>query len=197
MPLASRFAWRVAHSEAVVECVAASGVNGEVAVDIGRACYRTGFWLLLADIDQDAPGPELATVEDAVRCVDVGGMRAWRGQVALVAANPWAPYPVKLYKLLIAGDRPAQADALDAVIHYYRDRTERADRQQVATEIRRLVAVSGLSQRQFAALCGTSAPRLSTYVNGLVTPSASMMVRFARASESRQQQTHRARNTSA
>ena len=172
MPLASRFAGRVAHSEAIVEAVAESGVDRDTAVDAGCTCCHTGFWLLVADVDPEAPGPELTTVEDAVRCVDLGGMKAWRAQAAIVAANPWAPYPVELYKLLVAGDRPAAADALDALIQYYRVQAERQDRQQVATEIRRLVALSGLSQRRFAAHCGTSAPRLSTYVNGLVTPSA-------------------------
>ena len=39
------------------------------------------------------------------------------------------------------------------------------------------------TQREFAAMAGTSASRLSTYVNGLVTPSATMMVRIRRVSE--------------
>ena len=53
----------------------------------------------------------------------------------------------------------------------------------MAREIRELVAMSGLSQREFASMAGTSASRLSTYVNGLVTPSATMMVRIRRVSE--------------
>ncbi len=183
MPLASRFMWRVARCNTERE--------------VGRTCYRSAFWLLIADINPDAPGRELRTVEDAVKCADFGGLRAWRAQVAIVAGNPWAPYPVVLHEMLLTGDRPAPAAALDAVIKHYREISEREDRQLVAREIRRLVAVSGLSQRQFAAMCGTSAPRLSTYVNGLVTPSASMMVRFARVSERAQQQARRERDTSA
>ena len=38
--------------------------------------------------------------------------------------------------------------------------------------------MSGLTQRDFARRMGTSASRVSTYVNGLVTPSASMMIRI-------------------
>lgn len=80
---------------------------------------------------------------------------------------------------------------------HYRDLADRHDRQLVAREIRRLVAMSGLSQRQFAALCGTSAPRISTYVNGLVTPSAAMMVRFVRVSQLAQRQGRSARGSPA
>jgi len=197
MPLASRFTWRVAHAAEIVDALEASGFGRELALDIGHRCYRTGFWLVIADVDPDAPGPELTTVEDAVKCADSGGIQAWRAQVASVAANPWSPYPVELHRLLIDGERPAPADALDSAIKYYRYLSERRDRQLVAREIRRLVAVSGLSQRQFAALCGTSAPRVSTYVNGLVTPSASMMVRFTRVSEMAQRQARRPRSSSA
>ena len=155
---------------------------------IARRCSRSGYWLVTADVDPDAPGPELTTVEDVLSCADHGGITAWRSQVAIVAANPWAPYPAELHQLLVDGGRPSWPTSSRGVIKYYRTPSEQHDRQLVAREIRRLVAVSGLSQRQFAALCGTSAPRISTYVNGLVTPSAAMMVRFTRVSERAQRQ---------
>ena len=151
----------------------------------------------MADIDPASPGPQLTTVDDAVQCVDSGGIRAWRAQVAAVAANPWTPYATDLVTLLREGDRDGAADMLESAMRHYRDLAERHDRQLVAREIRRLVAMSGLSQRQFAALCGTSAPRISTYVNGLVTPSASMMVRFTRVSELAERQSRNARGSSA
>jgi len=197
MPWASRFTSRLARSAGMVDVLMAGGLERQGALEISSTCSSCGFWLVVADIDPEAPGPGLTTVEDAVRCADHGGIRGWRAQVAIVAANPWAAYPVELHRLLLAGDRQASAEALDAVIRYYRERSERHDRQLVAREIRRLVAVSGLSQRQFAAMCGTSAPRLSTYVNGLDTPAASMMVRFTRASERAQMLARAARDASA
>ena len=51
----------------------------------------------------------------------------------------------------------------------------------MASEVRRLIAASSLSRREFAARIGTSASRLSTYANGKVTPSAALMVRMRRA----------------
>ncbi len=197
MPLASRFALKLARTQRIVDSLVAEGAEPGTARAIARRCSRCGYWLVMADIDPASPGPQLTTVEVAVKCADSGGVRAWRAQVAAVAANPWAPYPTELLTLLRDGDRWAAASALELAIRYYRDLADRHDRQLVAREIRRLVAMSGLSQRQFAALCGTSAPRISTYVNGLVTPSAAMMVRFARVSELAQRQSRSARGSSA
>lgn len=196
-PLATRFAWQVARTAEIVDGLVASGLDVEKAREVGGRCHRSGFWLVVTDVDPDAPGPELTTVEDVARCADSGGVLGWRAQIAIVAANPWAPYPAELQGLLVDGGRPELATALDELVKHYRDLSEQRDRQLVAREIRRLVAVSGLSQRQFAALCGTSAPRLSTYVNGLVTPSAAMMVRFTRVSQHAQRQAERERVSTA
>jgi hypothetical protein len=196
-PLATRFVKRVARTAEIVDGLSVSGLDDEKAVEAAERCQHSGFWLVVTDVDPDAPGPALTTVEEILDCADQGGITAWRGQAAIIAASPWAPYPTELHQLLVAGGRPELAEAFDNLVKYYRDVSEQRDRQLVAREIRRLVAVSGLSQRQFAALAGTSAPRLSTYVNGLVTPSASMMVRFTRVSEHAQERARRERGSSA
>jgi hypothetical protein len=159
-------------------------VGDERAVAVGECCARAAFWLVMADINPSAHGQRLETVEDAVRCVDRGGIEAWRAQIAIIAAaGPWMPYSTTLRDLLLQGDRPTHGRAWEAAVGYYRAQAERRERQLVALEIRRLVAVSGCSQRQFASMVGTSAPRLSTYINGVVAPSATMMVRIRRISE--------------
>ena len=117
-----------------------------------------------------APGPILRTPEEVAWTWDNGGLRAWRGQVAIIASNPWAPYGNELKELALAANRPAPVHAIEEAVKVYRSRFERRERELVAREIRQLVAMSGLSQREFAAMAGTSASRLSTYVNGLVTP---------------------------
>jgi hypothetical protein len=197
MPLAGQLVRKLTRTRRIAESLLASGTGHESAHAIARRCSRAGYWLVMADVDPGSAGPPLATAEDAVRWADSGGIRAWRAQIAAVAANPWAPYATELSGMLRDGDRDGPADMVESAIKHYRDLAERHDRQLVAREIRRLVAMSGLSQRQFAALCGTSAPRISTYVNGLVTPSASMMVRFTRVSELAQRQSRNARGSSA
>jgi len=51
------------------------------------------------------------------------------------------------------------------------------------SEIREAVKRSGLSRAEFASQVGTSASRLSTYVSGKVTPSATLMLRIRRVAD--------------
>lgn len=55
---------------------------------------------------------------------------------------------------------------------------EESEREEVIRRIRRAIDATELSQADFAKLIGTSASRLSTYLSGGVTPSASMLVRI-------------------
>lgn len=61
-----------------------------------------------------------------------------------------------------------------------RHRWEQDARAEVANRLRSLLLRSGLTQRDFAAQLGTSASRLSTYLNGKVTPGADLLVRAER-----------------
>ena len=57
------------------------------------------------------------------------------------------------------------------------------DREHGAERVRQPVERSGLTQRDFAEVVGTSPSLLSTYASGKVTPSAAMLVRMERMSE--------------
>ena len=183
LPVATRMVMVLSLTDWIVEKLEDSGLEKEEATEIADRCYQAGFWLVLTDVDPSKPGPILRTPDEVVWTWDNGGLRAWRGQVAIIASNPWAPYGNELKELALAANRPAPVHAIDEAVKIYRSRYERRERELVAREIRQLVAMSGLSQREFAAMAGTSASRLSTYVNGLVTPSATMMVRIRRVSE--------------
>jgi ribosome-binding protein aMBF1 (putative translation factor) len=69
---------------------------------------------------------------------------------------------------------------MESVLSRARERTEAAERADVAAEIRQAIARSGLSRAEFASRIGTSASRLSTYASGKVTPSATLMLRIQR-----------------
>ena len=183
MPVATRMVMILSLTDWIIESLTDSGMEKEEATEVADRCYQAGFWLVLSEVDPTRPGPLLRTPEDVISTWDHGGIRAWRGQVAIIASNPWAPYGNELMELALAAGRPAPVHAIDEAVKVYRSRFERRERELVAREIRQLVAMSGLSQREFAAMAGTSASRLSTYVNGLVTPSATMMVRIRRVSE--------------
>ncbi len=183
LPVATRMVMVLSLTDWIVDELTDDGMEKEEATEIAERCYQAGFWLVLTDVDPSRPGPILRTPEEVAWTWDNGGLRAWRGQVAIIASNPWAPYGNELKELALAANRPAPVHAIDEAVKVYRSRFERRERELVAREIRQLVAMSGLSQREFAAMAGTSASRLSTYVNGLVTPSATMMVRIRRVSE--------------
>ena len=183
LPVATRMVMVLSLTDWVVEKLTDFGMQKVEATEIAERCYQAGFWLVLTDVDPSRPGPILRTPEEVASTWDNGGLRAWRGQVAIIASNPWAPYGNELKELALAANRPAPVHAVEEAVRVYRSRFERRERELVAREIRQLVAMSGLSQRDFAAMAGTSASRLSTYVNGLVTPSATMMVRIRRVSD--------------
>lgn len=183
LPVASRWVLVVAMTDRIVGVLEGSGLEKDEATEIAERCYQAGFWLVMADIDPGSPGPVLTTAEQIQDIMQRGGIRDWRGQFAIIADNPWTPYATDLQALAVAAGHHATVHAIEGAVKVYRTRFERRERELVAREIRRLVAVSGLSQREFAGLAGTSASRLSTYVNGLVTPSATLMLRIRRVSE--------------
>lgn len=180
--LATRLVRTLACTTQIVDQVRA-GVGDRRAVQVGECCACSAFWLTIAHVRRSTPGVYLDTVEEAVWWTDHGDIEAWRAQVAIFMDSPWTPYASYLRQLLVEGERPTQVRALDAAVDYCRSHAEVHERQLVAREIRQLVAVSGSNQREFAALVGTSAPRLSTYVNGLVTPAATMLLRIRRISK--------------
>ena len=108
------------------------------------------------------------------------GVNAWRGLLANIAANPWCDAVSQLEALAEEADLPDALRAIQACARVYRSRMEDDERATVAQEIRRLVEQSGRTQRAFARAVGTSASRLSTYVNGIVVPSSTMLLRMQR-----------------
>ena len=96
--------------------------------------------------------------------VEKRGVGLWRALLANIAANPFGPEARQLADLAHDADLPAVAQAVEACTKIYRKRFEAAERLEVSREIRKLVAISGCSQRTFAAHIGTSPSRLSTYV---------------------------------
>lgn len=180
MPVATRAVRALADDDAIVESLVASGVGPRTAAEIAGRCGEMGFWLAVNGVEPRTRGKRLSTADGLKRMWEHGDLRSWRAQLSIIASNPWAPHGAYLKDLAILADLPFLADAIDAAIRLFTVNAERAEQEQVAREIRRLVALSGLSQRQFAAMIGTSAPRLSTYVNGITMPSAAMMVRMRR-----------------
>jgi DNA-binding transcriptional regulator YiaG len=130
-----------------------------------------------------------ASVEDPVEtwpfegilaAVERGTLPDWRRLAAAVRADPWGPVAQQILEAIDISRPYGTSELLRIVIDRARAEAADAEREQVANEIRTLVARSGLSKQDFAVRLGTSRPRLSTYMSGKVTPSAALMLRMRR-----------------
>jgi predicted XRE-type DNA-binding protein len=127
--------------------------------------------------------------EGILAAVERGTLPDWRRLAADIRADPWGPVAQQVLEAIEMSRPYGTSELLTAVIERAREDAAAAERDQVADEIRDLIARSGLSQQDFALRLGTSRPRLSTYMTGKVTPSAALMLRMQRVAmeaESRQ-----------
>lgn len=174
--------WRIGDEEHTRRRLAAAAVPDDRATDVASTCYSHMFWLLLRDIDHAGRSVDVESPEDFALLIKSGTIREWRATLALVAHAPWSPWAERLATLADEAGLPVVAGSLRACRRVYQLRLEDVERKTVAQEVRRRVALSGVSQRQFAAYVGTSPSRLSTYTTGKVMPSAAMLLRIQRAS---------------
>ena len=154
---------------AIRQMVAASRIDAAVA-------------LLHEGIDADEFLPVVTTHAQLLGVIEDGSVLEWRHHLSMIVVSPWSPYARHLIDLSETIDRPQAAALIEQFTEVCRDRNKEHEREQVAEEVRRLVSASGITQRQFAKWVGTSPSRLSSYVSGSVTPSASLMLRMARTS---------------
>lgn len=136
--------------------------------------------LRFRNIDADPSDPvEEWGFEGLLTAVDRGDLNDWRRVVAAVRRDPWGDVARHLSDVFKVAEDVGVVAALRRAVVEVRAATERTEKALVAEQVRGHVARSGLSQRDFAQRIGTSASRLSTYVNASVTPSATLMIRMA------------------
>lgn len=121
--------------------------------------------------------------EALVTVMDRGLVSDWRPVFAEMRRSPWGRVARRVEQYLSYRERDGVSTLFALAIERARADTDQADRSEVANRVRAAVSRSGLTNREFAKLVGTSASRLSTYLSGKVTPSAAMLVRVERAAE--------------
>lgn len=110
--------------------------------------------------------------------IERGLLPDWQPILRAVRAEPWGVVAHRvLHYTHIHPDDDATPFFRLFVSQARQDR-EAAERQEVARRVRSAIAASGMTAATFASRIGTSASRLSTYANGLVTPSAAMLLRI-------------------
>jgi len=107
-----------------------------------------------------------------------GDLSQWRQIAAEVRRDPWGSVANELSQVLSYCRPYGVADVMASILADARADAEQKERESVMKEVRYLVRRSGLTAKEFASRIGTSPSRLSTYMNGRVVPSASLMVRM-------------------
>ena len=138
--------------------------------------------LAFRNIDVDpASSVEQWGFEGLLAAVDRGEASDWWRISEAVRRDPWGPVARLLEgEVFAAAEDSGVVGALRGVIVLHRARAERAERDEVADQLRTLLDHSGLTQGEFASRMGTSRSRLSTYLSGKVVPSAALVVRARR-----------------
>lgn len=130
----------------------------------------------------DAPVSQWPT-EAVQTALERGDLADWHRIASEVQADPWGRTARQVEEVLSHSRPYGVAEAMETILSRARERTETCERAAVAAEIREAVGRSGLSRAQFASHVGTSASRLSTYISGKVTPSATLMLRIRRVAD--------------
>lgn len=136
------------------------------------------------NVSPDEPVADWPT-EAVLTALERGGLSHWRRLAAAIRGDPWGPVARRVEEALTVSRPYGVAELMEDAITAARARAERTERDTVAAEIAELVDASGLTRAAFARRIGTSAPRLSTYLAGTVTPSAALMVRMRTLSGAR------------
>ncbi|GGF24484.1 helix-turn-helix domain-containing protein [Subtercola lobariae] len=117
---------------------------------------------------------ELWGEEGILSAIDRGNIRDWARIRSALDREPFGKVASELEEALpLAEDEGAKA-----VLRSHLRLSRQTLAEQVATVIQRRIRESGLTRVEFARHLGTSRSRLSTYENGTVTPSATMMLKI-------------------
>ena len=137
--------------------------------------------LKFRNVDADPAAPvETWPIEGLRAALERGSLTDYRRVAAAIRRDPWGDVARRVEQVLSFTAPYGSAVLLRRAIGRARAQHDADARAEVAALLRRAVSDSSLTQAAFARRLGTSASRLSTYLSGDVTPSASMLVRAQR-----------------
>jgi hypothetical protein len=116
--------------------------------------------------------------EALVTAIERGLISDWQPIFAELKNQPWGEVARRIERYLSYNPRSGVNALFALAIDRARENSERREREEVSSRVRKAIADSGLTAAQFAEYIGTSASRLSTYATGSVTPSAHLLLRI-------------------
>lgn len=170
-------------TDRIEQALCADGDDPATAAATAARLEHVGWHLVVAPL-VSRPGtgitPPAARFELGTRHdFDV---RRWRALLTPALEHPWSLYVDHLEADAAAHADPWIARLVGGCVEALRELTADRERRAVAKAIRDAVALAGVTQKEFAALVGTSQSRFSTYINGQVVPSATMLLRIRQMS---------------
>ncbi|EUA15619.1 hypothetical protein I546_1335 [Mycobacterium kansasii 732] len=120
----------------------------------------------------------------AIRAALEGGdIATWKRIAAALKRDPYGRTARQVEEVL-GGARPyGISKALSEVLDRARIQLEANERAEVARHVKLLMDRSGLAQQEFASRIGVQIEDLTSYLDGSVSPSASLMIRMRRLSD--------------
>ncbi|GAB2996155.1 XRE family transcriptional regulator [Mycobacterium bourgelatii] len=129
--------------------------------------------------DQPVEFWSTAAIREALESGDIA---TWKRIATALKRDPYGRTARQVEEIL-AGARYGISKALWEVLDRARSHLEANERAEVARHVKLLVDRSGLSQPEFASRIGVGADDLTAYLDGTVSPSASLMIRMRRLSD--------------
>ncbi|QLL07895.1 helix-turn-helix domain-containing protein [Mycobacterium vicinigordonae] len=121
-----------------------------------------------------------AAIRSALQGGEIG---TWKRIAAALKRDPYGRTARQVEEIL-GGSRPVGiAKALWEVLERARAHLEANERAEVARHVNLLMDRCGLAQQEFASRIGVSVNDLAAYLDGSVSPSASLMIRMRRLSD--------------
>ena len=120
----------------------------------------------------------------AIRSALQGGdIDTWKRIAAALKRDPYGRTARQVEEVL-EGTRPyGISKALWEVLERARAHLDANERAEVARHVRLLIDRSGLGEQEFASRIGVPSEDLAEYLNGTLSPSASLMIRIRRLSD--------------
>ena len=125
------------------------------------------------DVTPDDPVSEWG-VEGILTAIDRGGLDDWAKVGVAVTAAPHGPVAEQLEEALGI----AESVGASALLRRVLDEARMTAEERSILRLKELAREADLSQQQLAERIGTSRSRLSSYLNGAVTPSAVVVERL-------------------
>ena len=132
------------------------------------------------DLDQPVEFWSTAAINSALQGGDIA---TWKRIAGALKRDPFGRTARQVEEVLGAGRPVGIAKALWEVLERARTHLETDERAEVARHVRMLLDRSGLGKQEFASRCGIPVEDLTSFLDAVVSPPASLMIRMRRLSE--------------